>query len=312
MRCSLPLARAWVPSRRPRRRYRTFGRLNRERSNAVLVPTWFGGRSAGLLAYLGPERMVDTTRFFVVAVDAFGNGVSSSPSTSAAQPGAAFPRYSVRDLVRTQHRLLTERLGVRRLHAVIGVSMGGMQAFEWAVSYPEFAARVVAVVGSPRLASFDRAHWETQLRLLEAGQRAGVADSVLLRAIVAEQTLTLWTPEYVNRTPPDSLAALLAAQEAGLRAGFHSLDWTSQIRAMLAHDVAAPFGGSPERAARAVRARLLVVVAARDLTVTPGPALAFARLARADTLVLHGECGHLTTSCERATLYPVVRAFLER
>lgn len=66
--------------------YRTYGELNSDSSNAVLFPTWFGGRSGHLASLIGPDKVVDSTRFFVIAVDAFGNGVSSSPSNSGTQP----------------------------------------------------------------------------------------------------------------------------------------------------------------------------------------------------------------------------------
>src|SRR6266702_8911695 len=60
--------------------YRTLGKLNAERSNAVLWPTWLGGKSEDLLQFVGPENVVDSSRYFVILVDAIGNGVSSSPS----------------------------------------------------------------------------------------------------------------------------------------------------------------------------------------------------------------------------------------
>lgn len=66
--------------------YRTFGVLSPARDNVVLIPTWLGGRSADWIPLLGPKGLVDTTGFFVVVVDALGNGVSSSPSNSPTRP----------------------------------------------------------------------------------------------------------------------------------------------------------------------------------------------------------------------------------
>src|SRR5512141_3382157 len=66
--------------------YRTAGELNAARSNAILVPSWFAGTSKGLLGWIGPGKLYDTNKYFVIAVDAFGDGVSSSPSNSSAQP----------------------------------------------------------------------------------------------------------------------------------------------------------------------------------------------------------------------------------
>src|SRR5688500_2331915 len=75
--------------------YRTAGELNAARSNAILVPTWFAGRSGDLGGWIGPGKLLDTKRWFVIAVDAFGNGVSSSPSNSAQRP---FPVFTIRDM----------------------------------------------------------------------------------------------------------------------------------------------------------------------------------------------------------------------
>ncbi|MFB6098533.1 MAG: alpha/beta fold hydrolase, partial [Salinibacter sp.] len=143
--------------------YRTAGTLNASRSNALLFPTWFSGTSEALVGQLGAKGLIDTTRYFVVLVDALGNGVSSSPSTSA-QPDSTFPVFTVQDMVRTQHRLLTEHLEIDSLHAVVGASMGGMQAFAWMTRYPDFMDKVVSITGTPRLTPQDRLLWRAELR----------------------------------------------------------------------------------------------------------------------------------------------------
>jgi homoserine acetyltransferase len=136
--------------------YRTFGRLDASRSNAVLIPTWLLGRSEDWISLLGAEGLVDTTRYHVIVVDALANGHSSSPSNTAPAGQAAFRDLTIGDMVESQHRLLTERLQIPRLRAVVGISMGGMQALEWAVRYPTFAQVVIPIVGSPRVPAFDR------------------------------------------------------------------------------------------------------------------------------------------------------------
>ena len=96
----------------------------------VLWPTWFTGSSKQLIALVGRDGYVDPTRFFVILVDALGNGVSSSPSNSSVQPRMDSPVFTIRDMVNSQRRLLTENLGINHIRAVMGISMGGMQAFQ--------------------------------------------------------------------------------------------------------------------------------------------------------------------------------------
>jgi homoserine O-acetyltransferase len=293
--------------------YRTFGAPNADRSNAVLFLTWASGTTEQLASNFGPGRLVDTTKFYVVAVDALGNGVSSSPSNSTAQPRMKFPRFSVRDMANTQHRLLTKVLGIDRVRAVMGISMGGMQAFQWMVSYPDFMERAVSVVGSPRLAPYDLLLWQAQIDAItnDPGWRGG--EYTVNPARSAEYqfgALLLTTPEEFNRRMTrEKLFAEL--ERAKTLKGFDANDKIRQNQAMMAHDVSAAFGGSLERAAAAVRARVLVVVATQDHVVTPGPAIEFARLLKAQLVTLEGDCGHLAPGCESQKLNPAVAGFLQ-
>src|SRR4029077_461894 len=147
--------------------YRTLGKLNADKSNAVLWPTWLGGKSEDLLQFLGPGKVVDTANYFVVLVDAIGDGVSSSPSNSSKQPLMKFPVFTIRDMVDAEHRLLTDVLHVSHLHAVMGISLGGMQTFEWAVAYPDFMDLAVPMFGSPQSTSYDKLLWTSQIDAIE-------------------------------------------------------------------------------------------------------------------------------------------------
>jgi homoserine O-acetyltransferase len=293
--------------------YRTFGTLNKEKSNVILFPTWASGTTEQLASNFGQGRLVDTTKFYVVAVDALGNGVSSSPSNSTAQPRMKFPRFSVRDMVNTQHRLLTRVLGIEHVRAVVGISMGGMQTFQWLVSYPDFMDRAVSVVGSPRLAPYDLLLWQAQIDAItnDPGWRGGEYTANPARSAEYQfGALLLTTPEEFNRRMTrEKLFEEL--ERAKTLKGFDANDKIRQDQAMMAHDVSAAFGGSLERAAAAVRARVLVVVATRDHVVTPGPAVEFARLLKAQLLTLEGDCGHLAPGCESQKVNPVVAEFLQ-
>lgn len=289
--------------------YRTFGTLNADRSNAVLFPTWFTGTSQELEEFIGPGRPVDSGKFFVVAVDALGNGVSSSPSNSAAQPGEAFPRFTIRDMVATQHRLLIEVLKVPRLHAVVGISMGGMQAFQWSVTHPEFMRKAVSVVGTPRQSGADHLLWGAQLRQIERAPTPE-AKREAMKAVAALHALALWSPAYhASRTNAEGAARILDEQERDALAR-NPLDWASQLRAMIGHDIYKPFDGSVERAVAAIKAPLLIVVAEMDQMVNPAPALDLAKRLNARTLVLKSDAGHLAPGAEIALVQPAVSGFL--
>ncbi|MFN0316245.1 MAG: alpha/beta fold hydrolase, partial [Burkholderiales bacterium] len=122
--------------------YVTHGTLNNARDNAVLVTISLTGNHHRLDFLIGPGKALDPERYFIVCVDPIGNGLSISPSNSPSQPASRFPRFALRDMVRSQHRLLTEALGITQLHAIVGASMGGMQALQWGVSHPRFMRHI--------------------------------------------------------------------------------------------------------------------------------------------------------------------------
>src|SRR5262245_39704114 len=126
--------------------YVTHGTLNAQKSNAILMVTALSGNHHRLDFLIGPGKALDTTKYFVVATDAIANGLTTSPSNSTAQPRMQFPRFAIRDMVHSQHRLLKDKLGIEHVVTVIGPSMGGMQALQWGVSYPDFMDSLVALV----------------------------------------------------------------------------------------------------------------------------------------------------------------------
>jgi homoserine O-acetyltransferase/O-succinyltransferase len=290
--------------------YRTAGTLNEAKDNVVLIPSWYGGTSRSLYRLLGPEAMVDTTRYFAVMVDMLGNGVSSSPSNSAKQPGAAFPRVTVADMVMAQHRLVREHLGIARLHAVVGFSMGAMQALEWAVRYPDDVGTVVSLLGSPHPTPHDVFTMRTLRWLARLGSSAELQPDSSRVPLADFWHVIAFTPARSNKRAIESLDSLVLSTAAAWT-NFDLEDNRLQLEAVLGNDVAADLGGDLERAAKRVRARVLLVVSPDDRIVNPDPAIAFGRIVEgAEVLEVPSRCGHFALYCE-PVVGERVRAFLK-
>ena len=196
--------------------YRTFGIVNPQKSNVVVFPTYLGGRSADLASRIGAGKMVDSSKYYVIAVDSLADGISSSPSNSSTQPRMQFPKISIRDMVNAEHKMLTDSLLLTHVHAVMGFSMGGMQAFQWAVSYPEFMDKIVSIVGSPQLTSWDMLLWRTELLAVEADpdwKNGQYTTQPKLHLLDSVHALVLTTPESVaSNTPVKDFEKFFAEQ----------------------------------------------------------------------------------------------------
>ena len=130
--------------------YATFGTLNSDKSNVILAPSWFGSDHHGYDFLIGDGRALDPAKYFIVLTEMFSSGFSSSPSnTPDPFHGPHFPATAIRDNVEAARRVL-ESFGVTHVHAVVGYSMGAQQAFQWAVSHPAFAERIVAYCGTAK------------------------------------------------------------------------------------------------------------------------------------------------------------------
>ena len=229
-----------------RQSYVTHGELNADRTNLVLGCISLAGNHHRLDFLIGPGKALDTERFFVVCADPIANGLSTSPSNSVQQPGMRFPRFQVRDMVEAQHRLLTEVLGVSRAHAVVGASMGGMQALQWAVSHPRFVGRCVAMTPMAKTHPWAALVVETARRCLVADPswsgdgfrerpvRGWAAHTALMAALLTR------TPEALAEIATDAESAqrwLAMVTDLGEATAFDAHDYLYQSWAYEAHDV---------------------------------------------------------------------------
>lgn len=165
--------------------YETYGALNADRTNAILVLHAFSGdaHAAGISketgqpgwwsAMIGPGLAFDTDRYFVISSNVLGGcrgttGPSSIDPTTGDHYAMRFPVITIGDMVRVQ-KMLVEHLGIEQLLAVTGGSMGGMQALEWAVAYPNSVAAVIPIAATSR-------HSAQQIAFNEVGRQAIMSD----------------------------------------------------------------------------------------------------------------------------------------
>jgi homoserine O-acetyltransferase len=295
--------------------YRTLGNLNAERSNAILWPTWVGGRSDELLQFVGPGNVVDSGKYFIILVDSIADGITTSPSNSSSQPGIKFPKFTIRDMVEAEHRFVTEVLGLGHLHAVVGISMGGMQAFEWAVGYPEFMDLTIPMAGSPQSTSYDKLLWTSEIDAIELDPawNNGNPKGPLTRGIaVAEEieSLNATSPAYRStHTKTDDFESFQAGikRSASGDAGA-VIDQIRQRQAIMSLDIPREYGLSLEQAAKRVRSKMLVIVSPQDHTVNPSSAVEFAKTIGAPIVMLDSPCGHRSLAC--ISVGPIVAQFL--
>ncbi len=131
--------------------YKSYGTLGAERDNVIVLPTFYSGTHERNEGYLNALRALDPERYFIVSINLFGNGVSSSPSNAPSPfDGPRFPDVTMFDNVACQHRLLTERFGVEGIALVAGWSMAGCQSYQWAAQYPDMVEAIMPFCASAR------------------------------------------------------------------------------------------------------------------------------------------------------------------
>jgi homoserine O-acetyltransferase len=287
--------------------YRAYGTLNADRSNAVLIchaltgdqyvaePHPITGKPGWWDAVVGPGRPVDTDRLFVICANVLGGCMGStgprSPRPDGTPWGTAFPPITIPDMVRAQKRLI-EYLGIDRLFAVLGGSMGGMQVLQWAAFYPDhvFAAIPVATAAY---------HSAQNIAFHEVGRQAIFADpdyhagrywetgTIPARGLavarmcahityLSEQALTRKFGRRLQSGPTGSDAALavfgemfevesyLRYQGSSFVARFDANSYLTITRAMDYFDLAADHDGDVANAFRGTATRFLLVSFSSD------------------------------------------------
>lgn len=275
---------------------RTFGTLNADKSNAILVTTWFSGTGKVMQdVYVGPGHALDPARYFIIIADQLGSGLSSSPqNTPGPQAMARFPNLSIGDDVAAQHRLLTQGFGIRRLALVTGGSMGGQQVYEWAVRFPDMVDRAAPIAATARISPQQQVFVESLKEAItsDPAWRGGwyasggeVRDGMdRMARIVA---VLGWSPVFYRQERWRSVLGMSSLDDflnGVMKAYFGPMDpnvLLCQMHKWQRADVSRHAGGDLAAALGRIRARLMVMPISHDQFFPPGEC-------KADSLAVPG------------------------
>ncbi|KAI1847031.1 hypothetical protein JX265_006773 [Neoarthrinium moseri] len=169
--------------------YKTWGSPS---SPVVLYPTWFSGAISDNEWLIGDDKTLNPQKLFVIVPALFGNGQSISPSNSDLHP---FPNVSFYDNVRAQHRLVTEKFGIKHLRAVLGWSMGAAQSFQWATQFPDFMDFCVPFCGSARTSPHNQVFLEGVKSALLAAKGTSSSGSSQRKMELSGKRLASWSED---------------------------------------------------------------------------------------------------------------------
>ncbi len=260
--------------------WKTHGTLSAARDNVIIYPTSYGARHPDLEWLIGPDRILDPERYFIVILDQFANGLSSSPSNTPDYPTLV----TVHDNVMAQRRAMTEVFGLNDIACVYGWSMGALQAYHWASLFPDSVARIVVNCGVARTSVHNQVFLRSLMATLEAApQHIGngrfsaeprAAKRAFGRIYAAwalsqdfyRANLHLSWSSQPNLGSPDLDTFLRTDWEDRFDAA-PAANLYAQLLTWDASDISAnpSFDGDLEAALRAIRARVLLMPGATDL-----------------------------------------------
>lgn len=258
--------------------YKTYGTLAPDKSNVIVYPTSYSAQHTDIEWLIGPGRILDPTKYWIIVPNMLTNGLSTSPSNVAAPfDRGRFPLVTSYDNVKLQHRLLTEVFGIARIALVYGWSMGGQQAYHWASMYPEMVARACVLCGSARTSPHNHVFLEGVKSALMADPawqngwfvRQPLAGLRAMGRIYAGWALSqsFYREELWRQLGASSLEDFLIAGWEGNFQRRDANDLLAQLLTWQAGDIAANerFKGDLTAALGAIRARTLVMPGSTDL-----------------------------------------------
>ena len=303
--------------------YKTFGTLNADRSNVIVYPTSYSAQHHDIEFMVSNGAALDPAKYFIVVINLFGNGLSSSPSnTPWPDVGSRYPDVTCFDAVHVQRRMLAQLWGIEKVALVYGWSMGAMQAYHWAALFPGQVERIAVVCGAARCAPHNHVFIEGVKHALMAdpAYRDGVFTERPVRGLRAmgriyaswalsqtfyrdemwralgatsleDYLVSAWETTFARRDPADLLAQF----------------WTWQHGDISANAV---YGGSLPRALAAIEARVLLMPGDHDMYFqVEDNRLELQHLRRAELVPIRSVWGHRAGN---PVSQPEDRAFIER
>ena len=182
--------------------YVTYGKLSPKKDNVILVMHYFASDHHGFDFLIGPGKALDTDKYYIVATDMLGNSrpildLTTGPTNSGLK--MEFPRYTIRESVNVEHKLLKEYLGFDHILAAAGISFGAMKAYQFAVSYPGYVSGIIPIMGSPMTSPQMRLVLESWTKIIEIdnGWYSGNYDTNPTMGLdIVFQNLNLWIKTY--------------------------------------------------------------------------------------------------------------------
>ena len=307
--------------------WKTHGTLSPKRDNVVLYPCSYGAKHEDLEWLIGPDRILDPSRWFIVIPNMFSNGVSSGAADTPDYPKLV----TSWDSIEAQRRLLAEQFGIHQLHAVYGFSMGAQQAYHWAALHPDAVKRAIVVCGSARTAEHNKVFLSGLMRTLEAAPehlghgRFSSEPLPTMRAI--GHIYAGWAisqdfyREGLHRTvlgAPDLETYLRTDWEASFQRR-RAANAYAQLVTWYHGDISANamYGGDLERALKAIKARVLLLPSETDLYFRVADnAVELKHLASAELLPIPTIWGHragnpVASPADAEFLKQAVRRLLE-
>jgi homoserine O-acetyltransferase len=249
--------------------YSTYGTLNADRSNAILITPGTSQDRNSYNVFIGPENAFDTNKYFVITVDAIGAGLSSQPKDGL---GAKFPRYTVRDMVRAEHDLVTKRLGITKLYAVGGPSMGSFQGLEWGINYPDAMKGLILIVPAGRSdrhvhSIFDAI--KNAIKLDPKYQNGSYTENPVDGIVLAGMIYFPWlySDEYLNMIGDEAWDKAFRAFGENWAKDWDANGLLLRYNASRNFDASRPFGGDLMKALAQVKAMALIMPSVTDRTL---------------------------------------------